>query len=60
MAKGDGCNHLLDAFCGSGLFALSAAAHFQTVHGVELMSIAVQAAIHNAQINNIDNADFTV
>lgn len=51
-------HHLVDAYCGSGLFALSAAPHFVSVHGVELSADAVKAAVANARCNNITNAHF--
>jgi 23S rRNA (uracil1939-C5)-methyltransferase/tRNA (uracil-5-)-methyltransferase len=54
------CRHLVDVYCGSGLFALSAAAHFTSVYGVELNADAVNSAQRNAQRNNIINAHFTV
>mmetsp|Transcript_30317 Transcript_30317/g.43363 ORF Transcript_30317/g.43363 Transcript_30317/m.43363 type:complete len:493 (+) Transcript_30317:601-2079(+) len=59
MARGDGCKHLLDAFCGTGLFALCAADHFQSVYGVELVPTAVETAIRNAMVNQIENVEFT-
>ena len=34
MASGEGIDFLIDTFCGSGLFALSAASKFQSVYGV--------------------------
>lgn len=59
MAQGDGCDRLIDAYCGSGLFALSAAKYFKTVHGVEVSEIATNAAIESAKMNDITNAEFT-
>jgi len=58
QARGDGCDHLVDTYCGSGLFALSAAKHFQSVHGVEISALSVEAAQNNAIFNNIKNVKF--
>lgn len=53
-----GCSHLIDTYCGSGLFAISAAKHFDTVFGVEVSDLAVTAAIANAKLNKVDNVEF--
>lgn len=52
------CRYLVDAYCGSGLFSLCAAHLFQSVYGVEVSQLAVDAAKRNAEINNIGNAHF--
>jgi len=57
-AIGDGCTHLIDAYCGSGLFSLCSAQHFQRVEGVEVSELAVEAARKNAKSNNIKNCNF--
>ena len=44
--------HLVDAYCGSGLFALSLAKHFTTVAGIELSAESIRAAEHNASLNS--------
>ncbi len=54
-----GASHLVDAYCGSGLFALSAAKHFQHVSGIEVSETSVVKAQHNAALNGITNATFT-
>jgi tRNA/tmRNA/rRNA uracil-C5-methylase (TrmA/RlmC/RlmD family) len=59
QARACGATHLIDAYCGSGLFALSAAAHFQHVSGIEVSESAVVKARHNADINGISHAQFT-
>ena len=53
-----GCSHLIDTYCGSGLFAISGAKHFETVFGVEVSDLAVTAAIANAKLNKVDNVEF--
>jgi tRNA/tmRNA/rRNA uracil-C5-methylase (TrmA/RlmC/RlmD family) len=57
-ARASGAPHLVDAYCGSGLFALSAARHFSEVIGVEISATAVVKATHNAQLNGITNCRF--
>ena len=58
MAQGDGCKVLIDAYCGSGLFALSAANHFESIYGIEVSEIATNAAKENAKLNSIQNVEF--
>lgn len=53
-----GMTHLVDCYCGSGLFALSAAARFETVVGIEINAKAVEEATANALRNNIANCQF--
>jgi 23S rRNA (uracil1939-C5)-methyltransferase/tRNA (uracil-5-)-methyltransferase len=57
-AKASGASYLVDAYCGSGLFGISAAAEFQEVIGVELSESAVKKAAHNAEINGLTNCKF--
>ena len=59
-AVASGARVLVDAYSGSGLFALSAAARFASVVGVEVSPGAVTAARANAERNGITNARFTV
>ncbi|MFM2169957.1 MAG: hypothetical protein RI957_186 [Verrucomicrobiota bacterium] len=49
---------LIDAYCGSGLFALCLAPHFQQVAAVEVSEAAVDWARKNAEKNSISNATF--
>ncbi|KAI8824367.1 S-adenosyl-L-methionine-dependent methyltransferase, partial [Fimicolochytrium jonesii] len=53
-----GVNVLVDAYCGSGLFALSCAPDFEKVVGIEIDSKALDAASKNALNNSIGNAIF--
>ena len=53
-----GQRFLLDAYCGSGLFALSLARHFEQVTGIEVSESAADWARANARANDIDNAQF--
>lgn len=58
-AAASGARFLLDAYCGSGLFALTCVKHFEHVVGIEISESAVIRARHNAAINGITNALFT-
>lgn len=58
MAKGPGQKYLLDAYCGSGLFGLSLAKHFEQVVGIELSETSADWARRNALTNRIENATF--
>ncbi len=53
-----GNKYLVDAYCGSGLFALSLASDFEAVKGVEISVTATDWATKNAKLNKIENADF--
>jgi 23S rRNA (uracil1939-C5)-methyltransferase/tRNA (uracil-5-)-methyltransferase len=58
QAAGSGAKFLVDAYCGSGLFALSCAPAFERVTGIELSATSVKFATENAAANNIANATF--
>ncbi|KAG8220685.1 S-adenosyl-L-methionine-dependent methyltransferase [Butyriboletus roseoflavus] len=45
--------HLVDAYCGSGLFSILLSPHFNTVAGIELATDAIRAANANAQLNHL-------
>lgn len=58
-AYGNGdCRNLVDTYCGSGLFSLCAASKFESIYGVEVSDLAIQAAKKNAVLNNIKNAEY--
>jgi tRNA/tmRNA/rRNA uracil-C5-methylase (TrmA/RlmC/RlmD family) len=59
QAAASGARFLVDAYCGSGLFALTAAPAFECVHGVEISESSVRFARENAVANRIPNATFT-
>ena len=59
QAAASGARFLVDAYCGSGLFALTAAPAFEQVHGVEISESSVRFARENAAANGIMNARFT-
>lgn len=53
-----GARFLVDAYCGSGLFALTLAKHFEKVAGVEVSETSCEWARKNAASNQIGNATF--
>jgi 23S rRNA (uracil1939-C5)-methyltransferase/tRNA (uracil-5-)-methyltransferase len=57
-ARSSGARFLVDAYCGSGLFALAAAPHFERVAGVEVSESSVAFARENAAANSVPNAEF--
>jgi tRNA/tmRNA/rRNA uracil-C5-methylase (TrmA/RlmC/RlmD family) len=59
QAKSSGARFLVDAYCGSGLFALASARAFERVAGVEVSESSVMFARENAAANGIANATFT-
>jgi 23S rRNA (uracil1939-C5)-methyltransferase/tRNA (uracil-5-)-methyltransferase len=58
QAAAGGARFLVDAYCGSGLFALTLANHFEKVAGVEVAETSCEWARKNARANNISNAVF--
>jgi 23S rRNA (uracil1939-C5)-methyltransferase/tRNA (uracil-5-)-methyltransferase len=58
QAASCGAQYLVDAYCGSGLFALSAASLFKEVAGIEISATSVACAKANAVSNTITNAQF--
>ncbi len=58
QAAASGARFLVDAYCGSGLFALTAASAFERVAGVEISESSVRFARENATANAIPNTTF--
>ncbi len=58
QAAASGARFLVDAYCGSGLFALASAGSFERVAGVEISETSVAFARENATANGIANATF--
>jgi tRNA/tmRNA/rRNA uracil-C5-methylase (TrmA/RlmC/RlmD family) len=58
QARSSGARFLVDAYCGSGLFALASARAFERVAGVEVSESSVAFARENAVANGIANAAF--
>lgn len=46
--------HLVDAYCGSGLFSIMLSAYFQEVAGIELSQESITCAIENAKLNGLN------
>jgi len=58
QASSGNARYLVDAYCGCGLFALTLAADFQQVIGVDVSASSIEWARRNAQDNGISNAEF--
>jgi 23S rRNA (uracil1939-C5)-methyltransferase/tRNA (uracil-5-)-methyltransferase len=58
QAVASGARFLVDAYCGSGLFALVCARAFERVEGIEISESSVAFAKQNAELNGIANASF--
>jgi 23S rRNA (uracil1939-C5)-methyltransferase/tRNA (uracil-5-)-methyltransferase len=58
QASAAGARFLVDAYCGSGLFALTLAQRFEQVAGVEVSETSCEWARRNANDNGITNAAF--
>lgn len=58
--QGEGIRFLVDAYCGVGVFCISAAPNFERVTGIEISAISIHWANANAMVNNINNAEFIV
>jgi len=58
QAVADGARFLVDAYCGSGLFTLTAAPAFERATGIEVSEGSIRWAKQNATSNQIDNCEF--
>ncbi|KAJ2487954.1 tRNA(m5U54)methyltransferase [Coemansia sp. RSA 2320] len=61
LASEDGAGelrHLIDAYCGSGLFGIACHASFANVLGIEISNESISCANDNAKMNGINNCDF--
>ena len=58
QAAASGARFLVDAYCGSGLFALTSARRFERVTGIEISASSVRWAQENAAANGIANTTF--
>ena len=57
-ASGEEMTHLIDCYCGSGLFAIGSSSSFDICVGIEVNEKAVEEARNNAALNGIQNCDF--
>jgi tRNA (uracil-5-)-methyltransferase len=46
--------HLVDTYCGSGLFSITLSKHFKYVAGIEIDANAISCAKRNLTLNNLD------
>ncbi|MDR2436420.1 MAG: class I SAM-dependent RNA methyltransferase [Puniceicoccales bacterium] len=53
-----GCDYLVDAYCGVGVFGICSAEYFRGVCGVEIDGDAISFAGENAVANNVRNISF--
>lgn len=51
---------VIDAYCGIGSISLFLAQKAKKVYGIEIVAPAIENAIENAKINNIENTEFFV
>lgn len=58
-AQAEGCRYLVDAYCGSGLFAITAARSFAKVVGIEVSESSVGFARKNAENSGVRNVKFS-
>lgn len=49
---------VLDLYCGIGTITMLLSEHFQTAIGVEVVPEAIENAIYNAKLNNVENTEF--
>ncbi|MEO0415038.1 MAG: methyltransferase domain-containing protein, partial [Verrucomicrobiota bacterium] len=57
-AAQDGVEHLVDCYCGSGLFCLTSAHRFKESVGIEISESSIDWARRNADSNGIENTTF--
>jgi tRNA/tmRNA/rRNA uracil-C5-methylase (TrmA/RlmC/RlmD family) len=58
QAAASSARFLVDAYCGSGLFALASAPAFERVAGIEVSETSIRFARENAAANGTTNATF--
>ena len=51
--------HLVDAYCGAGLFAITLSPYFDIIAGIELSLDSIKFATRNARLNNIPDGKCT-
>ena len=55
---GTAIEHLVDAYCGSGLFTVTLSSLFTSSIGIDIAPSSITAAKKNAELNNVKNATF--
>ena len=58
QARADKVTHLLDLYCGVGVFSIWGHASFQRCMGIEVAEEAIAFALHNAILNSANSCDF--
>ena len=58
QAAASGARFMVDAYCGSGLFALTAGSAFEKVAGIEISESSIIFAKQNAAANGLTNVTF--
>lgn len=58
QAAGPGIQHLVDAYCGVGVFAICGHGSFASVTGIEISERAIELARENARENAAENVRF--
>ena len=53
-------DNVIDAYCGIGTIGISLADYVNKVYGIEIVQDAINDAIKNAKLNNINNIKFSV
>ncbi|KAG8721694.1 tRNA(m5U54)methyltransferase [Ceratobasidium sp. 394] len=51
--------HLVDTYCGSGLFSITLSPHFDVIAGIEISADSIAFAQRNAELNNIPTSKCT-
>ncbi|KAB5592986.1 TRNA (uracil-5)-methyltransferase [Ceratobasidium theobromae] len=51
--------HLVDTYCGSGLFSITLSPHFEVIAGIEISADSIAFAQQNAHLNNISASKCT-
>ena len=59
-AAGDGIEFMVDAYCGTGTFAIAGSSAFREITGIEISQNSVRWAKANAAINQLENIRFLV
>ncbi|KAH8829616.1 S-adenosyl-L-methionine-dependent methyltransferase [Flagelloscypha sp. PMI_526] len=54
VERTENLTHLVDTYCGAGLFAICLYPHFKSVVGIELTEESIYFAKHNAWLNGMD------
>lgn len=60
QAQAEGVEYLVDAYCGAGIFGISASDHFKNFAGVEISASSIKWANANAVINGVHNGSFLI